>query len=142
MVSRCAKERVGDASVVNSDRKLGSHPSAICRVTPDTISSVHVLHKRRVNATVARASAATIQLQQTLVGKAKEVGVDPLVHGFEDGNVRDTGRRLQLSPLHPGAHNPQDVIVRVVKRKEAGSSLFLRGKRSFHRYPQYILEHF
>ena len=34
----------------------------------------------------------------------------------------DAGRRTKTAPLHAGAHDAQDVVVRVVKRQQRGSA--------------------
>ena len=109
--------RVRDTSVIDDGGKLCGQASTIRRIASNAIHTVDILNERRVDAAIAGTATASIQTEQTIVGDAKETGINPSMHGLEDGYVRDprTGRRCRHC-----------IPVRTMRRMSSYASSYVR----------------
>ena len=117
LVGGRAEKRVRHTVIVDCN---GNHATSVGRVTPNAIHAVHVLHKCGIDTAVARPAAPSIQLEETLAGRLKEVRVGPLVHGLEDRDVSDSGRCAKGASLHAGAYDAQDTGHKSINKITSG----------------------
>ena len=107
----------------------------------DAVHAIHILDKCGIDAAVSRPPTPPIQPEETLVSSAEESRVDPLVHGLEDRDVSDGGRGAKVAPLHTGAYDAQDVVVRVVEANKSGSPPCARRKGFLDCNTKHIFKH-
>ena len=67
---------------------------------PEKRALVRLPHSQRMHFLLQRCSGRVLP-----VGSTEESCVDPLVHGLEDGDVRDSGRWAKAAPLHAGTYD-------------------------------------